>query len=463
MIFTITRGLKLIVIQPDIIKYNHLSYILCHVYPVQTVTTHPSVDESTVTAREPEVTNSDKGGASSFLVAIPLTLLMVGVGYLAIEELYSMAMEYGEKLKSKPLSCRKIKKGILKAKCAKFVTHGPYVERKQLNMHLKSCLRKPTPNEEWWTKIVYGPCKSGKTVAVREVLKDQEAIVDVILTEGSVDELVTEVLHRVHPKSLQVDKVQSHRRRDALESTLINIREKYPGVVSTLLIKVTAVSQYDLSNLLEILKLWVHKRNLANTIIMLSPCPGLHPSLLCDKRAQVVSIGDLTVEETKEYLLGICDYKQLQENEEEKGQLAKELAIIAGGRLLDLQQLADDVPMGGTLRDLKTLVHKQAEYLMTRNETSLSEFLKLFEQNDKFDRVLRKLLTNERVCLDEFYKFKYVKEPKEKTLNQSNLRDDIHNIWSQPIYVNPETSEVTIRSPFMRKALEKHLSQVPSN
>lgn len=442
------------------ITYLLLLYI-SHVYHIQTVTSQPSVGGSTV--RQLEVTNSDKGD-TSLQGLLMFIMVMVGGGILAIDELHSMVMDHRAGLN--PFICRKIKKGILKAKCAEFVTHGPYVERKQLITYLKNCLRKPTPNEEWWTKIVYGPCKSGKTVAVREVLKDQEAVVDVILTKGTVDEFIAEVLQKVQWRN---SRCNTNSRHDMLESALISMRDKNPRVVPTLLIKVTgeySMYHHDLSELLELLKLWVHKRNLANAIIVLSPCTGVCPSQLHDKRAQVVSIGDLTVEETKEYLLGICDYKQLQGSQDEKGRLAKELAPIAGGRLFDLQQLVDDVPKGGTLNDLETLVYKQAEYLTTRNEISLSEFLKLFEQNDKFDHVLRKVLINEQVCLDEFYQC--LKKPKDETYPKTyayrynDLWEYIPKIWSQPIYINPETSEVTIRSPFMRKAIEKYLSQASS-
>ena len=387
------------------------------------------------------------------------SLLGVGLGFIAIavyERAYPWIRAINE-LHIKAYPCWRVEKGILKAKCAEYITHRPYVKRKQLSEHLRRCLGKPTPNEEWSTKIVYGPRKSGKTFAVREVLKDQEAVIDVILTEGSMDELINEVLQKVYPKLITIgNKVPYNsrcERQDILKSALISLRNKKPRVVPTLLIKVTgnhAHRDYELSRTLPLLEQWVHKQNLANAIVVLS-CTDLPK--YDDKRAEVVSIGDLTVEETETYLRGTCDYKQLQGSEEEKTKLAKELAPITGGRLLDLKQLVDDVPKGGTLHDLEVLVHKQAEYLVTRNEVSLDEFLKLFER--KFDHVLQNLLRNERVCLGEFDK---CLKPESKD-NYRNLRQDISKIWSQPFDINPETADVSIRSPFMRKAIEKYFSQ----
>ena len=70
-----------------------------------------------------------------------------------------------------------IERGILKAKCHDYKTNKLYIERKELNRYKEEKLIYPL-----WTMVVYGPIGCGKSVAVREALKHQQAVGDVTLT-----------------------------------------------------------------------------------------------------------------------------------------------------------------------------------------------------------------------------------------------------------------------------------------
>ena len=96
---------------------------------------------------------------------------------------------------------------------------------------------------------------------------------------------------------------------------------------------------------------------------------------------------------------------ELNGSDEEKEQLAKELAPIIGNRLWDLQDLENDVRKlegARTLEDLKALVHKRAEILERKYENQLDWCLHYFEQSDKFKDMLHKLLRNESVSYTSF-------------------------------------------------------------
>ena len=375
-----------------------------------------------------------------------LISIVVGTEVFILDELYSRTYPH-----------RKIEKGILKAKCTELLTRGPHVERKELNDYLSSCLQVSRSHAPWWTTVVYGPCGSGKSAAVRNILKEQEAVVHVILNKGTEDEFVNKVLQKVCPL------VGTYNKDDSvymLSSALRSMSDKNPRIVPTLLIEVNMCHSPDhLLDLLYLLKVWVHRQCLVNAVVVLSPRYELGDTLRHDVRAHVVTIGNLTEEETKEYLLGICDYKHLKGSQEEKEQLAKELAPITENRFCYLQDLADNVQEGGTLEDLKTLVHKQAEHLKTSNEMSLREFLSMFMQSVKFNQMLQNLLTNERVYLLKFYQYMKKTTPIDKQYSYSDLRTKINKILFRPFDIHPETSEVTIRSSSMRKTLEKHLNR----
>jgi len=142
------------------------------------VTSHPQASASTT-----EVKDDDKGHEQQkqthrqwlLKAAAGALLVMGGVGFIASEMYDRIRPAY------------KIKKGMRKAKCCKPRIHKPRIERKELNEYLRRWLCKPTPDEELWT-IVYGPCGAGKTDAVRNVLKDQEAVIPASLL---VDALLT--------------------------------------------------------------------------------------------------------------------------------------------------------------------------------------------------------------------------------------------------------------------------------
>jgi len=208
--------------------------------------------------------------------------------------------------------------------------------------------------------------------------------------------------------------------------------------------------------LLYFLKQWVHRRSLVNAIVVLSPANEIGDALMRDVRAYVVKNDHLTMDETKDYLLGICKHEELNGNQQEKEQLAKELAPIIGNRLLDLQNLAKDVRNleGGTLDDLKTLVQKRAENLERDYELTFHLWLSFFEQSDKFKKMLHKLLTNESVSLFDFQEF-YKKDSEKR--NDQNEKAKLSRLLSHAFYVGTNPPMVTIDSSFTRKALEKHL------
>ena len=349
-------------------------------------------------ARQPaEVTNfnGDKEQKQSYqngkLKTGAFLALMVGAGIFAVHELYDIASPE-----------KRIEKSIVK----EYTLYAPSVERKEVNEYLRSCLHEPT-SMPWWTTIIYGPCGSGKTAAVRNVLKDQEAVIHVALGLGGDPrkEIVDSILWEVSPSSLSSPALKhDNERRWALESALKGMRNKNPRIVPTLFIEVYGRSYgHDgVLELLNLLKRWVHKEGLINAVVVLSPANETGKALLHDMRAFVVKIDHLTMDETKDYLLGICKQKELTGSQEEREQLAKELAPIIGNRLWDLQNLAYDVPKRGTLHDLKTLAHKHAKDLEWEFECALWSCLASFVQNDEF-KMLQKLLTsNKGAYLYEF-------------------------------------------------------------
>ena len=417
------------------------------------MTSHPQASESTT-----EVKDDDKGHEQQkqtyrqwLLKAAAGALLVMGAGGVGFitSEMYAY----------------KIKKGIRKAKCCKPRIHKPHIERKELDEYLRRRLCKPTP----WTRVVYGPCGAGKTDAVRNVLKDQEAVIPVALHVSDLqkehvtwsdlrkeieDKIVKSILLEVSPSLLH--SLQDNERHWVLESVLQSMKDKNPRVVPTLLIEVYGSSYGGVLELLYFLKQWVHRRSLVNAIVVLSPANEIGDALMRDVRASVVKIDHLTMNETKDYLLGICKHEELNGNQQEKEQLAKELAPIIGNRLLDLRNLANDVREleGGTLDDLKTLVHKQAENLEREYEWKLHYCLSYFKQSDKFKKMLHKLLRNESVGLFEFREF--YKKDSEKC-NGQNEKAKLSRLLSHVFYVGTNPPMVTIDSSFTRKALEKHL------
>ena len=426
-------------------------------YPIQTVTSHPQASESTT-----EVKDDDKGHEQQkqtyrqwLLKAAAGALLVMGAGGVGFitSEMYAY----------------KIKKGIRKAKCCKPGIHKPRIERKELDEYLRRRLRKPTPDEKLWTTVVYGPCGAGKTDAVRNVLKDQEAVIPVALHVSDLqkehvtwsdlrkeieDKIADSILLEVSPNLSH--SLQDNERRWVLESVLQSMKDKNPRVVPTLLIEVYGSSYGGVLELLKFLKWWVHRLGLVNAIVVLSPANEIGDALMRDVRANVVKIDHLTMDETKDYLLGICKHEELNGNQQEKEQLAKELAPIIGNRLLDLRNLANDVREleGGTLDDLKMLVHKQAENLEREYEWKLHYCLSYFKQSDKFKKMLHKLLRNESAGLFEFHEF-YKKDSGK--CNDQNEDAKLSRLLSHVFYVDIEMSMVTIDSSFTRKALEKHL------
>ena len=294
---------------------------------------------------------------SGELKTVAFLALMVGAGVFAVHELYENFVASPEKRIE-----NSIQKGIRKSKCSGYTLYAPSVERRELNEHLRSCLHKLT-SMPWWTEIIYGPCGSGKTAAVRNILKDQEAVIHVALGFGDDPrkEIVDSILWQVSPSSLSSPALNhDNKRRWALESALKSMQNKNPRIVPTLFIEVYGRSYgHDgVVEILNLLKRWVHKEGLVSAVVVLSPANEIGEALWRDVRATVVKIGHLTMDETKDYLLAICKRKELTGNQEEREQVAKELAPIIGNRLWDLQNLAHDVPKGGTLHDLKTLAYK---------------------------------------------------------------------------------------------------------
>ena len=109
------------------------------------------------------------------------------------------------------------------------------------------------------------------------------------------------------------------------------------------------------------------------------------------------------------------------------------------------------------------LTHQQAEDLEGRFRNAL--FWKLasgsFVNNDEFNVVLKKLLTNEGAYLTEFLKF-YRNEDQSKTHAQSckescNRIVKCEEILSHVLYVHPRELTATVWNPFMREALKGHL------
>ena len=431
----------------------------CHddlLYPTQTVTSHPQASASTTEVKDDDKRHEQqKQTHRQWLLkaAAGALLVMGGVGFIASEMYDRIRPAY------------KIKKGIRKAKCCKPRIHKPHIERKELDEYLRRRLCKPTP----WTRVVYGPCGAGKTDAVRNVLKDQEAVIPVALHVSDLqkehvtwsdlrkeieDKIVKSILLEVSPNLSH--SLQDNERCWVLKSVLQSMKDKNPRVVPTLLIEVYGSSYGGVLELLYFLKQWVHRRSLVNAIVVLSPANEIGDALMRDVRASVVKIDHLTMDETKDYLLGICKHEELNGNQQEKEQLAKELAPIIGNRLLDLRNLANDVREleGGTLDDLKTRVHKQAENLEREYEWKLHYCLSYFKQSDKFKKMLHKLLRNESVGLFEFREF--YKKDSEKC-NGQNEKAKLSRLLSHVFYVDIEMSMVTIDSSFTRKALEKHL------
>ena len=352
------------------------------------------------------------------------------------------------------------------------------MERKELSENLQWCLCNPTPNEVWpMTTIVYGPCGSGKRTAVRNILKDQEAVIHLKLQHFEDDprkEIVNSILRQVSPSSLCKPSLKDdYEKCRALESALESMRNKNPRVVPTFFIEAPFYGHDCVLELLQLLTQWVNKRRLVNAVVVLSPDNEIGDALVHhDMRAHVVKIDHLTMDETKDYLLGICKQKELTGSQEEREQLAKELAPIIGNRLWDLQDLANVIPKGGTLHDLKMLTHKQAEDLERIFENALWWNLAFFMKNDvkidEFNMVLQKLLTDKGAHLYEFLKFyNYHKEKSNKRSHQkiwdeiADERANCEGVLSCVFYVDPTSLKVTVRNPFTRKALEKRLKKMP--
>lgn len=89
-----------------------------------------------------------------------------------------------------------------------------------------------------------------------------------------------------------------------------------------------------------------------------------------------MQVGDLSVEETKLYLLQLCDYKQLKGNKEEKEKVVDEVSLLDGNRVLYLDELTSELQTGATLDDLRLLVHKRAKILKCFADLSLFDFLR---------------------------------------------------------------------------------------
>ena len=104
-------------------------------------------------------------------------VVVVGAGEFTLDELYGTTCSH-----------KRIEKGILKATMPKNLTRGPHVERKELNEYLRRCLQVSRSHAR--TAVVYGPCGSGKSAAVRNILKEQQAIVHVVLNKGTKDKFV---------------------------------------------------------------------------------------------------------------------------------------------------------------------------------------------------------------------------------------------------------------------------------
>lgn len=241
---------------------------------------------------------------SGELKTVAFLALMVGAGVFAVHELYENFIASPEKRIE-----NSIQKGIRKSKCSGYTLYAPSVERRELNEYLRSCLCKPT-SMPWWTTIVYGPCGSGKTAAVRNVLKDQEAVIHVALGFGDDPrkEIVDSILWQVSPSSLSSPALNHDNKRQwALESALKSMQNKNPRIVPTLFIEVCGRS-YGLDGvmgLLNLLRKWIHEEALVSAVV-LSPANEIGEALRHDVRTTVVKIGHLTMDEIKDYLLAIC-------------------------------------------------------------------------------------------------------------------------------------------------------------
>ena len=348
-----------------------------------------------------------------------------------------------------------IERGILKAKCHDYKPNELYIERKELNGYLERCLQKGKLGYPLWTMVVYGPIGCGKSVAVREALKHKQAVVDVTLTGNNNmrDDFVTQVLHEVLPLlSLAGDihKLSFDSKLCMLKSALRKIREKKHTVLPTFLIDVCGPCQPDdLYDLLYVLKHVVHRGRLAQAVVILSPWSDMRKTMRSDIRAHEVQVGDLSIEETKRYLLQLCDYKQLKGHEEEKEKVVDEVAPLAGNRLLYLNELARDLQTGATLEDLRLLVHKRAKMLKHLADLSLFGFLRCFEQSEKFKNLLQKLLLEKKVSFHEFDQF----------LKKGIKEEDIFLAARRLFEIDSLGRYITITSCFVRQALEEQLAK----
>ena len=348
-----------------------------------------------------------------------------------------------------------IERGILKAKCHNYKTDKLHIERKELNGYLERCLRTQEKLKyPLWTTVFYGPIGCGKSVAVREALKHQQAVVDVTLTGNCnlKDDFVTKVLHEVLPLSLAADihKLSFDSKLCMLKSALRKIREKQHTVLPTFLIDVCGTCQPDdLYDLMHLLKHMVHRECLAQASVILSPWFDMRKTMIRDIRAVEVHIGDLSVEETKRYLLQLCDYKQLKGNKTEKEKVVDEVALLAGNRLLYLSELASELQTGATLEDLRLLVHKRAKILKRLADSSLFDFLSYFEQSKKLKKLLQKLLIEKKVPFYEFDQF----------LKKGTKREDVFLAASKLFEIDSKGHHITITSRFVRQALEEQLAE----
>ena len=170
-----------------------------------------------------------------------------------------------------------IERGILKAKCHDYKSNKLHIERKELNGYLERCLhRQEELKYPLWTTVVYGPIGCGKSVAVREALKHQQAVVDVTLTgkNNMKDDFVTQVLQEVLPLPLSgsIHKLSFDSKLCMLTSALRKMREKQHTVLPTFLIDVCGPCQPDdLYDLMHLLKYMVHRECLAQAVVILSP------------------------------------------------------------------------------------------------------------------------------------------------------------------------------------------------